>query len=287
MMRRALIFLLWIPVAVMAEPMHVFVSVLPLQTFVEKVGGPHVVVQALVRPGYNPQTYDPTPQQISALAKADLYIRAGVPFEHAWMDRIRSANPDMPILDARAGIALREMDKHRHGPVQTHHDHWHEHDPHVWTSPLLVKQMIGTIRDTFSELDPSHSADYSSNHDAFVLELDRLDRDIRALLEPLGQRQFMVFHPAWGYFADTYGLVQVPIEHEGKEPGGRALARLIDQAKAEKIRVIFVQPQFDERQARQVARAIGGGVIAVDPLAQDYCNNLRQVAQQFAEVLRP
>jgi zinc transport system substrate-binding protein len=299
-MRHALLLVSFLPAILMAEPLRVFVSVLPIQTFVEKVGGEHVDVRAMVQPGYSPQTYDPTPQQIGALAKAALYVRTGVPFENAWMDRLRSANPRMQVLDARAGVELRDMEANeqdekvpadsggsRKRADATEHEGQHEYDPHVWTNPRLVKHMVGAIRNKLSALDPAHRSDYARNHDAFLRELDDLDRDIHALLDPLPYRRFMVFHPAWGYFADAYGLVQVPIEREGKEPGARTLAALIDQAKKEKVRVVFVQPQFDKRQARQVAQAIGGTVIAVDPLAPDYAGNLRRVARLLAEALQP
>jgi len=303
------------PSLVSAEPLRVFASVIPIQTFVEKIGGEHVDARVMVRPGFNPHTYDPTPQQIAALAGAVLYVRTGVPFEQAWMERIRSANPKMQVIDAREGIALREMeahthdehehgdephaeDDHDHGPASevAHADrdagapedeHAHEQDPHVWVSPPLVRHMVGVIRDKLTELDPAHAADFARNRDAFVAEVDALDRDLRELLDPLANRRFMVFHPAWGYFADTYGLIQVPIEREGKEPGARALAALIDQAKDDRIKVVFVQPQFDKRQARQVAEAIGGAVIAVDPLAADYVDNLRRVGREFAKALTP
>jgi zinc transport system substrate-binding protein len=267
----------------------------------------------MVRPGYNPHTFDPSPQLIGALAKAVLYVRVGLPFEDAWMDRLRSANPQMQVLDVSSGLELRSMESHGHddesdGDGSSAPDHGHGHDrdedhdeheadqsgdahhhadPHVWTSPPLVKHMAGTIRDKLAELDPAHTADFARNHDAFIRELDALDRDIRILLDPLTNRKFMVFHPAWGYFADTYDLIQVPIEREGKQPGARALAALIDQAQRENVRVVFVQPQFDRRQAEQVAQAMGGSVVAVDPLAADYIDNLREVARQFAEALRP
>ena len=146
--------------------------------------------------------------------------------------------------------------------------------------------MVGVIRDKLTELDAAHEADFARNHDAYVAELDALDRELHALLDPLPNRKFMVFHPVWGYFADSYGLIQIPIEREHKEPGVRALVALIDQAKREQIRVVFVQPQFDKRHARQVAQAIGGKVIAVDPLDPDYIGNLRSVARQFAWTLQ-
>jgi zinc transport system substrate-binding protein len=147
--------------------------------------------------------------------------------------------------------------------------------------------MVGVVRDKLSELDSAHTAEFARNHDAFVAELDALDRDLHALLDPLASRRFMVFHPAWGYFADSYGMTQVPIEREGKEPGARSLAALIDQAKRERIKVVFVQPQFDKRAATQVARAIGGVVVAVDPLAADYVPNLRHVGRELVRALQP
>ncbi len=311
-MRKILLLLLLMPAVGFAEPLRVFASVIPIQTFVEKIGGEHVDARAMVRPGFNPHTYDPTPQQITALAGAVLYVRTGVPFEHAWMERIRSANPGMQVIDARDGIALRELeahahDEHGHGDEQhseDDHDHGpesevehdahapeldrdHEQDPHVWTSPPLVRHMVGVIRDKLTELAPEYAATFARHHDAFVGELDILDRDLHMLLDPLPNRRFMVFHPAWGYFADTYGLTQVSIEHQGKEPGARGLAALIDQAREDRIKVVFVQPQFDKRQARQVAQAIGGTVIAVDPLAADYVDNLRRVGREFAQALTP
>ena len=310
-MRSSLMLLLLacLPGVGLAEPLRVFASVVPIQTFVEKVGGQHVDARVMVRPGFNPHTYDPTPQQISALAGAALYVRTGVPFENAWMARIRSTNPKMQVLDVREGITLRELEAHSHdedrddahGSREPHHDHdkhpghltepghahEHEQDPHVWTSPLLASHMVGRIRDKLAEMAPEHAADFARNHDAFVAELEALDRELHALLDPLPNRRFMVFHPAWGYFADSYGLIQVPIEYEGKQPGARALAALIDQAKHDNIKVVFVQPQFDKRQARQVAQAIGGSVIAVDPLDADYVDNLRRVGREFARALQP
>jgi zinc transport system substrate-binding protein len=158
-----------------------------------------------------------------------------------------------------------------------------ELDPHIWTSPPLVARMARNIRDALTELDPEHGEEYSRNLDAFSRELAALDSEIRTLLANAQSRWFMVYHPAWGYFADTYGLTQVPIENEGKEPGARRIAVLIDQARREGIRVIFVQPQFNRRSAEQIAHAIGGRVVAIDPLSPDYVDNLREVARQIAD----
>lgn len=300
MLHKLIVFaLLLTPAWGWAEPLRVFVSVLPQKTFVERLGGDHVEVRTMVQPGYSPATYDPTPQQISALAKTALYIRIGVPFETAWMKRIRSTNPHMQVLDARQGIRLRR--NHRHGQAyESDKDEHHqsnqgqavnhgesERDPHIWTSPPLVKRMGKNIRDTLTALDPANEQDYARNYDAFAAELDALDRDIRALLRDVTNRKFMVFHPAWGYFADTYGMIQVPIEKEGKEPGPRSLTALIEQAKRDNVKVILVQPQFHRKSAQQVAHAIGGRVVAIDPLSADYADNLRRVTQQIAAAVQP
>jgi len=296
-----------------AEPLRVFVSVLPQKTFVERVGGPGIDVQVMVQPGASPHTYDPTPRQVAALAQADLYVAVGVSFEDAWMGRIRAANPRMRVLDSSQGIDLRAMEAPDHDgePGRGHADEGqskaahglgghgegesgqgvgHEpqvRDPHLWTSPPLVKQMAVGIRDVLTQLDPGNGPAYAANFDAFSTELDALDQEIRTRLTGLASRRFMVYHPAWGYFADTYGLTQVAIEREGKEPGPRALAALIEQARREQVKAIFVQPQFSRKAAAQVASAIGGRVEVMDPLAADYVDNLKRVASVLAEAGTP
>ena len=280
-------------------PVTVFASVLPIQTFVERVGGDRVDARVMVQPGQSPATYDPTTGQVAALAKADLYVRIGVPFEDAWMTRIRSASTDMAILDLRAGLPLREIEAHEHhegtDDPDGAHDSEHGHDtepevqahsegmdPHIWTSPPLVRRMTVAIRDRLSALDPAGAETYAANQAAFDAELAALHTDLKAILADLEQHRFLVYHPAWGYFADTYGLEQVPIEREGKSPGPRRLDALIKQALQSDARIIFVQPQFDRRAAQQIARAIGGRVETADPLAADYAENLRRFARLIA-----
>ncbi len=282
--------LLLVPTLALAGPLQIFVSVPPQNRFVEKIGGGHVEVRAMVRPGHDPHTYDPTPQQIAALARTDLYVRTGVPFENAWMERIRAANPKMRILDARSGIELRPLAHYDHGSGEHEHDEHPQEaalDPHIWTSPPLVKRMAANIRDALTALDPANGAEFSRNYHAFAAEMDALDWELKAQLAAVSNRKFMVFHPAWGYFADTYGLTQVAIEHEGKEPGALSLTALIEQSRREGVKVIFVQPQFSGQSAETLARAIGGRVVAIDPLAPDYADNMRRVARLIAEAAGP
>lgn len=281
-----------------AEKIRVFVSVLPQKFFVEQVGGDQVEVDVMVQPGDSPATYEPSPRQISKLARAELYIRSGVPFENAWMDRIRAVNADMVLVDARDGLPSRTLEAHHHDddPHDEHHHHDDAHaanegeasreqlDPHIWTSPRMVMTMSEQIRDQLSRLRPDLAPQFAQNQQAFAAQLAQLDQELTALFANTPHKQFMVFHPSWGYFADAYGLTQIPIETNGKEPGAKALTALINQARANQVKVIFVQPQFDRRAAEQVAKAIDGEVVAIDPLAENYLDNLRHTAALIAGV---
>jgi zinc transport system substrate-binding protein len=279
-------------VAVCAETLQAFVSVLPLKHFVERVGGKHVRVAVMVAPGQSPHTFEPSPKQMVELAAAEVYFAIGVPFEDVWMERIGADHPALRVVDVRKGIALRPLEAeapaHRHSYPEEEKNHGRagRGDPHIWTDPRRVEIIADNIRETLVALDPAHHAEYESNYTEFVAELERLDKAIRRLLMPKQARRFMVFHPAWSYFAEAYGLEQISIEIAGKEPGARQLAKLIDTAKAQGIRVIFVQAQFSRRNAETVARAIGGRVIAVDPLAENYTENLLLVAETFAEAMQ-
>ncbi|HUW27183.1 MAG TPA: zinc ABC transporter substrate-binding protein [Sulfuriferula sp.] len=261
-----------------SAPLQVFVSILPQKYFVERIGGEHVAVSVMVGPGQSPETYEPTPRQMVALSQARLYFSIGVPFESTWMKRIRDANPALRAVPMQRGIELLPLTGPSGEPGGT--------DPHVWTSPRRVKIMAATIRDALIENDPAHHGDYESNYRAFIAELDALDWNIQSILASAKGKPFLVFHPAWGYFANDYGLHQIPIEAEGKEPGARSLASVIDLGKREGVKVIFVQTQFSRRTAETIATAIGARVVAVDPLAENYPQNLLQVAHEFADALK-
>lgn len=295
-------------VSARAEPVSVVVSVIPQKTFVEAIGGDRVKVMAMVAPGASPATYEPKARQMAELAGADVYFSIGVPFERAWLARFRGAAPEMKVVDSAESFRRMAMAAHDHGhDDHGHEDHGHEGheheghghedhghddhageilDPHVWLSPTLVRLQAQVIRDTLIDLDPDHAADYHAGYRAFAAQVNEVDQAVLAALEGVARRRFMVFHPSWGYFARDYGLTQVPIEAEGKEPGPRALADLIARAKAEGIGAVFIQPQFSRSSAEAIAEAIGGRVVVADPLAADWAANLKQVAQTFATVLK-
>jgi zinc transport system substrate-binding protein len=262
----------------------VFTSIVPQEYFVERIGGNRVEVQALVKPGSSPATYEPTPRQMAALSEARLYFRIGIPFENALLPNIEETMKGLRIVDTRKGITLRAMKAHHHDESE---DHQHDggNDPHIWLNPRLVKLQAQTIAEALIEVDPDGKDVYKKNLAAFLKDLDVLDAKLAEALAPVKGKTFLVFHPAWGYFADAYGLEQEPIEIEGKEPSAKQLARIIEEAKEEGVRVIFVQPQFSQASAEQIAEAIGGAVVPIDPLARDYITNLEAVAAKVGALL--
>lgn len=260
-----------------AAPLEVFVSILPQKYFVERVAGNGVKVEVMVRPGMNPGNYEPTPQQMNALARSAAFFRIGVQFEEKWLPRIQRVAANLKIVDTREGIALQPIDPDGKSGGRL--------DPHIWTAPPLVKQQAAVIRDALIELRPSDRATFEAGYASFAADLDRLDADIRQQLAGKKERRFMVFHPAWGYFARAYGLLQMAIEVEGKEPGPQTLARIIEAARREKVRVVFVQKQFSKTAAAAVAREIGGRVVDIDPLAEDFVGNTRAVVGALADAM--
>ncbi|MFH2067049.1 MAG: zinc ABC transporter substrate-binding protein [Pseudomonadota bacterium] len=283
------------------DPIPVFVSIPPQKQFVQQIGKDKVHVQVMVEPGADPHTYEPKPQQMVAISKARLYFAIGIDFEAAKLPKIYSANPDLKVIHTDQGIRKISMAVHHHDPEIRHHntDMHHEHDPeeshhaeglpdpHIWLSPRLVMVQARTILKALQDIDPENRLFYENNCAAFISELTRLDQDLTDLFSGKSGLRFMVFHPSWGYFAHSYGLQQIPIEMEGKAPKPSQLKELIDLARENRIRVIFAQPQISSENAKLIAREIGGEVFFVDPLAENWFENLRLVASRFKAALRP
>lgn len=280
--------------------MPVFVSILPQAYFLERLGGAHVDIEVLIGAGQSPHSYEPTPKQMAKLATARAFFSIGVPVEKGVLRKIRQSHKQLVIVETQKGVPYRYLAGHDH-------DHGAGHgkahgaagpaaspprgdqktpDPHIWMAPKLVKLQARNISAALTSLDPAHKQEYAANLQAFEAELDRVDGGISRALAPFKGSKIYVFHPAFGYFADAYGLIQVPIEIEGKEPGARQLTKIIDRAKQDRVKVLFVQPQFSAKGAAAVAKAIGGVVVPIDPLAGDYPANLERIAAAVARGLR-
>jgi zinc transport system substrate-binding protein len=267
-------------------PLNVTVSILPQKYFVERVGGEYVIVNVMVESGASPATYEPKPEQLTALSEAAAYFSIGVPFENAWLDKIASANDEMMMVDTAAGIEWVPINAHYKVELGGRPESEAEgRDPHIWLSPELVKIQAQNIYKALVELDPANEAEYKANLESFLADIEELIADIEKTLEGIQSRKFMVFHPAWGYFGDDFELEMIPIEVGGQEPSAAELADLINTAKEEGIQVILAQAEFSTKNAETIAKEIGGEVLLISPLAPDWLDNLRRVADTFAEVL--
>lgn len=266
------------------EPLNVYVSIPPQSHFVKAIGGPHVDISVMVSPGQNPASYEPSPRQMVKLARADIYFAIGVPFESAWLKKFAAANPDMRIIHTETGIEKKPIHRHS-GHHKTDHSHEGIRDPHIWLSPPLVMVQARHIMTGLTSHDSANKADYEKNYTAFINRLLELDTFLLNIFADIKRPAFMVFHPSWGYFADAYGLEQIAIEIEGKDPKARDVTALIQTARKNNISVIFAQPQFSVKQAKIIAREIGGTLVQADPLAENWEQNLKQVASAIKEEL--
>jgi zinc transport system substrate-binding protein len=248
-------------------PLHVVATIEPLAWFVERLAGEHASVEVVIPPGADPHTFEPAPRQLQALAGAQLVVQVGhgaLPFEENVVEQVRRLSP------AALFVALAD-------PGQRTAE-----DPHLWVDPEAVRPLAAAIAHSLVELDPAAAASYRARLASLEEELDALDAELRSILAAARGRAFVVHHPTWGAFAQRYGLVQLALEHEGKEPGPRRLAALIEEARARGVEVVLVQRGFSDKAARTAARQIGAVVVEVDPLARDWPESLRQAARAVA-----
>lgn len=283
-MKLLLFFALFFSVCAHAKPV-VAVSILPQQTFVQKIAGDHVNIALMVQPGSSPHAYEPKASQMQAISEASLYFAVGVEFEDVWLKRFMSQNKNLKVIDTTKGIEKMHMVAHHHHD----HDHAHHHhdeggeDPHTWTSPANVKIMAQDICDALVSIDAANETIYKTNLAAFLQEIETTHATIKELLKetPL-YAKFIVFHPSWGYFARDYDLTQVAIEVEGKNPKPKELVKIIREAKEEKITTIFAQPEFSEKSATIIAEESGAKVVKVSPLNPNWSQNLINMARSIA-----
>jgi zinc transport system substrate-binding protein len=274
----------------------VIVSILPQKEMVKAIAGPDIKVVVMVPSGQSVHSYSPTPGQLKDVSRGDIYFKvgSGVEFETNHLSTLIENNPRMEVVDCSKGIELRSFDEHfgasdhendeHEGNESTNDDDHHHHegsDPHIWLSPSNMRIMAEVVRDSLIISDPDHAETYRSNYDSYVSKLNEVITEIGDLLSPFEGMEFMVYHPAWGYFGDEFKLVQLAIEEAGTKPGPQGIAAIIEQAKAQNISVIFVEPQFDSSAASTIASEIGGRVVISDPLAENYQENILEMAKEM------
>lgn len=264
------------------KPINVVASIPPLESFVKAVGGDRVQVTVMVPQTANEHTYEPTPYQLKMLSDAALYVEvgSGLEFEMVWMDRFKQLNDRMLICDASENIELiGNPEAHDH-----HGGHGVRNDPHIWLSPKNAQAMVRNIQKALIQLDSEHREEYTKNSDAYAAKLEVLDEELKQLLARKAQpRYFVVSHSAWGYFARDYGLTEIAIESEGKEPSAAQILEIIKTAKQQNIKAVFVVPQFSSRSAAMVAKEIDAELKPADPLNVDYLMNLINFAKTYVQ----
>ncbi len=275
-------------------PPRLMVSVPPHLSLVEKIAGPYFTVETIAEPGSDPHSFSPTPRQVMELSRARAYFTTGMNFETLLLEKLEEDHLKVRVVSLSGepspsgGHSHEEHnhDDHGHGDHDHHHGDAHS-DTHVWLSPPLLKEQAGLITATLCEIDPDHAGEFRANLAELEAELDALHLELTETLLPLKGRTFYVFHGAFAYFADTYGMKQEAIEIARRGPEPKRLMEIIESAKREGVKFIFVQPQFDQTSAKKIAEAIGGAVVPIDPLEVDIITNLRAIASQLKEALPP
>ncbi len=282
-----ILVLLLAPMSRAAEKTDVFVSITPQRYFVQQIAGDLVNIHVMVAPGASPATYEPLPKQMTGLSGAGAYFSIGVPFEKTWLPRFRSANPDLPVFPTHEGIQRIPM-KSGKAPGQDHHPvEGRGLDPHIWLSPKLVALQARNILTGLCEILPDQAPLFRRNYQNFLRDLTALDMEIMERFDKdLRNRAFVVFHPSWGYFARDYGLEQIAIEVEGKALKQKELMALVKSGRQKGWKAVFVQPQFSRKAALALAGEMEAEVLPLDPLAENWEQNLRKASRKLQEALK-
>lgn len=277
-----LLFLLLCAKGEGAEKISAFVSILPQKYFAERIGGDRVAVSALVEKGRDPHTFEPLPGQMAALARAKGYFSIGLPFEETLLPRISKLNPSMKIFAVDKGVdKIFPSPHHEEEPQEKDHHHGGA-DPHIWNSPREAQVIASNMLAAFIEMDPAGREEYLRAYESLSLRLKALDEELKSLFSGKEGTSFLVFHPGWAYLARTYGLREVALEVDGKEPKASDMAKIIEEARENTVKVIFISPQFSKKSASVIAEAVGASVQEANPLAEEWEENLRAVASAIA-----
>ena len=244
----------------------VVVTILPVADFMEQIGSDHVAVTVMIPPGASPHTFEPSPGQMVEVSRAAVYFKvgSGVEFELEWMDKILEQNPDLPVIDCSEGITVEGG------------------DPHIWNAPVNAMKMVDNIGQGLAGIDPDNATEYIGNARCYVDELKGLDDRVHQKLDGFPNRAFMIYHPSFGYLASEYGMEQIAIEHDGKEPTLKVIQDSIDMADKYNLQYVFAAPQFSTMHAETIAESIGGQVVLIDPLPEHYIDNIDTVTDNLA-----
>lgn len=286
-----------------ADKRVITVSIEPLRFFTEAIAGADWTVETLVPNGASPESYDPTPRQLAQLAESKACLRIGyVGYEMVWSSRLAENAPHVPFMNMSEGIELIYDSHHAHHHHHEGHpgnyeeqeeegEHRHEAEeaesgvePHVWNSPANARIIAGNVLKTMITLDKEHAESYRQRYDSLCQRIDRCDSIVKGLLsQPEASGAFMIYHPALSYFARDYGLTQIAIETDGKEPSAARMKELNELCKAHHVKVIFIQPEFDRRNAEAIAKQTGARIVSINPLSYQWEEELIATARALTQ----
>jgi zinc transport system substrate-binding protein len=241
------------------------VSIAPFRYFVEEIAGEDFLVNVMVPPGADPHIYEPFPDQVSKLRLSEGYISNGfLGFEMIWLDNFYEVNTMMKKLSLKDKIEPLVSEDHHEG------EHVEGADPHYWVSPRCALTIAASVKDFLIELNPGEIKKYEDNYSILISKIHHLDSEAKELFSDVRNRSFMIFHPNLAYMARDYGLEEISVEHDGKEPSPSRVKDLIDRARKDGMKTIFVQKEYDTKHAKAIAREIGAEVKIIDPLSEEW-----------------
>ncbi|GHV59860.1 zinc ABC transporter substrate-binding protein [Bacteroidia bacterium] len=261
---------------------RIMVTIEPQRYFAEQLADSLFEIMTMVPVGSSPESYDPTPREMMQLAKSKAYFCIGhIGFENAWLHRLKSNHPQVRFFDNSKGIHWISGDHHHHDAIDNDS---HSHiDPHTWPSPVEARMIAQNMFAALSKIDPKHTDTYRENLERLLLEIDETDQIVRSYLSHSSQKSFIIYHPALTYFARDYGLTQYAIETEGKEPSPEQLKQLVDLAKKESIRTVFIQQEFDRKNAEIIARETGCRLEVINPLSYHWREEIIRIAKILSD----
>ena len=259
------------------------VTIEPQRYFVEKIAGDLFQVYCVTPAGQNPETYDPTPQQMVQISRSQAYFRIGeIGFEQAWMKNLQSQNPDMRVFDLSEGMELIKNQEEEHEGEEAHHHHHGSVDPHIWTSISGAKVIAQNTCQALIKLDPENQETYQAGYQRLIGEIDSTAVEMKRLLQPLASSAFIIYHPTLTYFAREFGLQQLCIELDGKEPSPAQLKQLLETATQSEAKVVFVQQEFDQKNAELIAKETGCRLVTINPLSYNWHDEMIRLATILA-----
>lgn len=260
------------------------VTIEPQRYFAEKIAGDLFHINCVTPAGQSPETYDPTPQQMVQISQSQAYFRIGeIGFEQAWMKNLQSQNPDMAVFDLSEGMELIKNEEEAHEEGEAHHHHHHGSvDPHIWTSISGARVIAQNTYQAFIKLDPENQEIYRAGYQRLIEEIDSTEAEMKQLLQPLAGTAFIIYHPALTYFAREFGLKQLCIELDGKEPSPAQLKQLLETATQSGAKVVFVQQEFDRKNAELIAKETGCRLVTINPLSYNWHDEMIRLATILA-----